>query len=286
MLRRLLLLLLLVPGPALAEGVLDKVRATGILEAGTRAEAIPFAFRRDDGSLVGFSVDLLEAIRARLERVLGRPVQLHLTTVTAQNRIPMVTAGTIAIECGITTATWEREEAVDFSIPFFENGTRVLTRRDRAHSLADLKGTRIGVLEASSTESIIRRTLPDSTVVRVDTLEHALDMLLHDQLDGVANVGIVLRAQIEHLDDQSRFVLLPRGAVLSWESLACMLPQNNSPWRDLVNHTISDLLDGVESYSGGWVDLYERWFGVQGEVFYPLDESTAQRLAALRIWLN
>jgi polar amino acid transport system substrate-binding protein len=53
-----------------------------------------------------------------------------------------------------------------------------------------------------------------------------------------------------------------------------------------VNHTISDMLIGVERYRGPWVDLYERWFGPQGEIFYPLDQATAERLAALRVWLE
>ena len=128
--------------------------------------------------------------------------------------------------------------------------------------------------------------LPEARILEVADLAQGLDMLLAGELDGFANVGIVLRAQIEHLQDQSRFVLLPRGGALLWESLACMLPQDDSRWRDLVNRVIADLLEGVEGYRGGWTELYERWFGVQGEVFYPLDQETAARLAAGRFWLD
>lgn len=271
---------------AAAEPVLERVRRTGVLEAGTRADAVPFAFRRDDGRLAGFSVDLLGAIRERVERELGRPVELRLTVTTPQNRIGLVRDAAIALECGITTATWGREREIDFSIPFFIDGTRVLTRRADASSLADLRGRRVGVLEASSTEAILRADLPDATPVAIPDLRRGVAMLLAGELDGVANVGIVLRAQIEGIDGQSRFVLLPRGDVLSWEALACMLPQGDSAWRDFVNGALAELLVGVERYRGGWVELYERWFGVQGEVFYPLNQDTAERLAAALAWLD
>lgn len=279
------ILALLAP-PATAQGVIDRVRQSGVLKAGTRADAVPFAFRGDDGALIGFSVDVLGAVRARLEQVVGRSVALDLAEVTPQTRIALVRDGVLAIECGITTATWEREASIDFSIPFFENGTRILALRTAARSLADLRGRRIGVLPSSTTAAIVRRADPDAVVVEVETLAQGIDKLVGGEIDGLANVGIVLRAQIEALEGKSRFVMLPRGQSMSWESLSCILPQDDSAWRDLVNRAIYDLLGGIDGYSGPWMDIYERWFGVQGTVYYPLDQETAQRLAASRSWLE
>jgi hypothetical protein len=34
------------------------------------------------------------------------------------------------------------------------------------------------------------------------------------------------------------------------------------------------------------VDIYNRWFGPQGELYYPLDREVAQRLASGSFWLR
>ena len=57
---------------AAADGVLAKIEAEGVIRAGTRASAPPFARKLETGGFEGFSVDLLEAIRASAEER-GRP---------------------------------------------------------------------------------------------------------------------------------------------------------------------------------------------------------------------
>jgi polar amino acid transport system substrate-binding protein len=273
-------------GSANAETVLEQVARTGLLQAGTRADAAPFAFRGADGTLQGFSVDLLGEIRLGLERRLGRPVELILEVITPQTRIQAIEDGAIQIECGITTATWDREERVDFSIPFFENGTRVLALRSTARKLSDLDGRPVGVPVGSTTLYIVRRLVPGMVPIEVGDMNVGLDKLERSEIAGLANIGVVLRGLIENSSQKNQFVLLPRTGSLSFESMACMLPRDDSAWRDLVNRTLSDLLDGVDQYRGGYYEIYERWFGAGGYLFYPLDREVAERLAGSRIWLN
>ena len=274
------------PAGARAETVLERIARTNLLEAGTRADAAPFAFRGADGSLQGFSVDLLREIERALEARLGRAIELRLTEVTSQSRIPAIESGEIEIECGITTPTWTREERIDFSIPFFENGTRVLTLRNTARGLSDLDGRPVGVPVGSTTLYIVRKLVPGLVPVEVDNMNDGLEMLERSELAGLANIGVVLRGLIENSRQKNQFVLLPRTGALSYESMACMLPKNDSVWRDFVNHTLSDLLEGVDQYRGGYYELYERWFGATGYLFYPLDREVARRLAGSRMWLN
>jgi polar amino acid transport system substrate-binding protein len=287
--RRGLLAMLLAFGAPLAaraESVMDRVAQSGILDAGTRSEAMPLAFRGPDNSLQGLAVDILREIARRLEIELGRPVKLNLIAISPQNRIELIENGTIAIECGITTPTWEREQRVDFSIPFFENGTRVLAFRSAARTLGDISDKRIGAIRGSSTMGILRTSLPGATLVEVPDMQVGMDQLLAGQLDGLANLGIVLRAQIEGLEVKNQLLLLPRSGALDWESTACMLPQDDSRWRDFVNHVLFDLLDGVDEFRGPYVDMYERWLGPQGPIYYPLDEQVSRRLAESMMWLQ
>lgn len=270
---------------ARAESVMDRVARTGILDAGTRSDAIPLAFRGPDNTLQGLAVDILREIAGRLEIELGRSVKLNLIAITPVNRIELIEGGTLAIECGITTPTWQREQRVDFSIPFFENGTRVLAYRNAARSLSDLGSRRIGAIRGSTTIGILRANLPTAIVVEIPDMKVGIDQLLSGELDGVANIGVVLRALIEELEVKNQLLLLPRSGALDWESTACMLPQDDSRWRDFVNRVLYDLLEGVDQFRGIYFDMYERWLGPQGPIYYPLDEQVSRRLAEGLMWL-
>lgn len=271
--------------PSRAESVMDRVARTGVLDAGTRSDAIPLAFRGPDNTLQGLAVDILREIASRLEIELGQPVKLNLLAITPVNRIELIENGTIAIECGITTPTWSREKRVDFSVPFFENGTRVLAFRNAARSLGDLSDKRIGAIGGSTTIGILRANLPGATVIEIPDMEAGIRQLLDGQLDGLANIGVVLRALIENLEVKNQLLLLPRSGALDWESTACMLPQDDSRWRDFVNRVLFDLLDGVDQFRGIYFDMYERWLGPQGPIYYPLDDQVSRRLAEGLMWL-
>ena len=63
--------------------------------------------------------------------------------MTSQNRIPLVSNGTVDLECGSTTNNKERQQQVDFSVGFFRVGSRLLTAKDSGiKDFSDLKGKR------------------------------------------------------------------------------------------------------------------------------------------------
>lgn len=280
------LLALAPPGTTWAEHVLDRIERTGIFNAGTRADALPFAYRDKKDRLVGFSVDLLDEIHKRLEQRFGRPIEMKLRVTTASNRIELVASHAIDIECGITTPTWKREESVDFSIPFFGNGTRIMTLRTTATQIEDLRGKRIGVVTGTTTSNILAQHVPDAILVEVPDMDAGFALFERGEIDGLSNVGIVLRAKVEKSPLKSKVVLLPRTEGLSYEPMVCLLPQDDSAWRAFVNGALADLLDGIDQYRGSYIEIYERWFGPRGVIYFPLDYKVAQRLAASVIWLK
>lgn len=283
----IMVLLILVGSPAVrAEHVLDRIERTGIFNAGSRADAVPFGYRNKKGQLAGFSVDLLGEIHRRLEKRFGRPLKLQLHEVIPANRMELVMNGTINIECGVTTPTWTREAQVDFSIPFFGNGTRIMALQSTATELQDLKGKHIGVAAGATTAAILAEHVPEVITVEVPDMATGFERFRRGELDGLANIGIVLRAMVEGSPLKSKVILLPRSGIFSYETMACILPSNDSAWRDFVNHTLAELLAGVDEYRGAYMEIYERWFGPRGVVYFPLDYATAQRLAASVIWLR
>ena len=154
---------------AAADGVLAKIEAGGVIRAGTRASAPPFARKLENGGFEGFSVDLLEAIRASAEEKVGRPVALELREVTPADRLELVAAGELDIVCGITTPTWDREALVDFSVPFFRDGTRILIHREKATGGVDLECSTSGWWRARPLWRSSRTSYPRPTCTSTPT---------------------------------------------------------------------------------------------------------------------
>ena len=269
------------PGTA---GVLDRIAEDGVMRAGTRANAPPFARKTASGEFEGFSVDLLGEFRAAVERLVGRAVRLELVEVTPADRLERVAGGEIDIVCGITTPTWGREELVDFSLPFFRDGTRVMVYREHAGPGADLGRFEIGVVEGTTTVAIVKDRLPAAGLRIYADMGEAMRGLDADEVHGVANVGVTLLGLAERAEPRRSVVLLPRTQALATETLACVLPQNDSPWRDLVNRTLVDMFADVDDFNGRYEEIYERWFGRDGALFYPLDRGTRDYLANVSIW--
>ena len=270
---------------AVAEtSVLDRISRDGVIRAGTRANAAPFAQKIASGEFKGFSVDLLQEIRAAAQKALNRSVRIELFEVTPSDRLQRVAKGELDIVCGITTPTWSRESLVDFSLPFFRDGTRVMMYRGKAGEVVDVGRLKIGVVKNTTTVAVLRDRLPAASVRDYPNMGDAMRGLEKGEVDGVANVGVVLLGLAERSEPRRSVVLLPRTRPLATESLACVLPQDDSRWRDLVNRTLVEMFAEVREFNGRYEEIYGRWFGRNGALFYPLDRSTRDYLADISIW--
>ena len=272
------------PAFAAADGVLARIEADGVMRAGTRASAPPFARKVTSGGFEGFSVGLLEEIRAAVETKTGRTVSLELHEVTPSDRLERVAAGELDIVCGITTPTWDREATVDFSVPFFRDGTRILVYREKATGGVDLGKIDIGVVEGTTTVTIISDELPTANLVLFPTMQDAMTALAAGEVLGVANIGITLLGLAARAEPRRSVVLLPRTYALAMEMLACVLPQNDSHWRDTVNQVLIEMFAGVEDSNSRYDALYEQWFGRHSKIFYPLDRDNRNYLSTVAIW--
>lgn len=264
----LALLALSLPMTAWAETILEKIERTGVLTAGTRQDAVPFAYM-SDGQFSGFSVDLLELIRARAERELNTPVRLEIKPVDVKTRIPMVEEGSIDIECGSTSSTWPRERFVDFSVPFFLTGTQLLVPANSPiQGPATLGGKKVGVIQGTTNEGAIRNIRPEVTVVYVSDRADGIAKLQAGAIHAFASDGALLQGVLKTDSRAAQMKIVPDGPIQA-EAYACMVPQDQSLWRDMVNMTILRYLEDVVANDPQANQMYDRWFGANGVINYP-----------------
>ncbi|MFM7475379.1 MAG: extracellular substrate binding-like orphan protein GrrP [Microcystis aeruginosa] len=255
--------------PSLAETVVEKVARTGFLTVGTRFDAIPYSYVNDKGELVGYSMDVLERIRKRLETRLGRPVTLQMIEANQPGeKINLIRSGDIDIACS-TAFTWERAKVVDFSISYSISGIRILAKKGSNLSTPQsLIGKRIALIPTSAAVDVIKLVQPRATIVTTySTVEEALEALKSGKIDAIAGDSISLAGTILR-DNPKIYEIVPEEALANF-GIACMVPENNSTFLDDVNYAIVKMMQDYISNDTATVSQIDRWFGSQGMVPIP-----------------
>ncbi|VCT88348.1 Serine/threonine-protein kinase PknD [Mycolicibacterium hassiacum DSM 44199] len=136
-----------VPGavPEIAAMVPENIRATGKLIVGVHVPYPPNEFKDANGEIVGFDVDLMNAIA----RTLGLVPEYRETAFEAI--IPSLRAGDFDIGMSSFTDTKEREDLVDF-VNYLEAGTLWARRVGSTVEPDDACGLRVGVQYAAIQE--------------------------------------------------------------------------------------------------------------------------------------
>ena len=254
---------------SLAETVVEKVARTGFLTVGTRFDAIPYSYINDKGELVGYSMDVLERIRKRLETRLGRPVTLQMVEANQPGeKINLIRSGEIDIACS-TAFTWERAKVVDFSISYSISGIRILAKKGSNLSTPQsLIGKRIALVPTSTAVDVIKLVQPQATIVTTySTVEEALEALKTGKIDAIAGDSISLAGTILR-DNPKIYEIVPEEALANF-GIACMVPENNSTFLDDVNYAIVKMMQDYITNDTATVSQIDRWFGSQGMVPIP-----------------
>ncbi|GEA27151.1 glutamate/aspartate import solute-binding protein [Microcystis aeruginosa NIES-4325] len=254
---------------SLAETVVEKVARTGFLTVGTRFDAIPYSYINDKGELVGYSMDVLERIRKRLETRLGRPVTLQMIEANQPGEtINLIRSGDIDIACS-TAFTWERAKVVDFSTSYSISGIRILAKKGSNLSTPQsLIGKRIALVPTSAAVDVIKLVQPQAKIVTTySTVEEALEALKTGKIDAIAGDGISLAGTILR-DNPQAYEIVPEEALANF-GIACMVPENNSTFLDDVNYAILKMMQDYITNDTATVSQIDRWFGSQGIVPMP-----------------
>lgn len=128
--------------PEIAALVPDAVRDTGRLVIGVNVPYAPMEFKNADGQLVGFDVELMDAV----SRVLGLVPDYRDTSF--DTILPAVVDGRYDVGMSSVTDTKEREELVDF-VTYLQAGTQWARRPGTALGPASACGLKVGVAEGT-----------------------------------------------------------------------------------------------------------------------------------------
>ena len=259
----LFLTIALLAGPALAaepEGTLKKIKRTNTITLGHRESSRPFSFVGDDGKPAGYSVDLCMSVAASVGKELALPnLQVKWVKVTVENRMQAVTAGTIDLECGSTTASLSRQERVDFSnLTFADGGSLLATDASMIRGVSTLGGKRVAIIPGTTTEKGLADALKKHTVTAtmVPVKDHASGVAALDDgtADAYASDRVILIGVGRTSKNPAKLSLIDE--YFTYEPYGLMLRRGDSAFRLSVNRTLASVYR-----SGEIVPIYQKWFG-------------------------
>lgn len=181
--------------------VLETVKESGTFSIGYRTDAPPFSYESEDGEPKGLAVSLCEDVGKTLKAELAlENLTIVYVPVTARTRFDRLQDGEIDILCGPTTQTLSRRAAMDFSIPYFIDGSSVVYRAGEGEQIEDLQGRAIGVLAGTTTAEITTELLAERGVeaetVIYETHVDGLTALAEGEIAAYFGDQAILRYQL------------------------------------------------------------------------------------------
>jgi glutamate/aspartate transport system substrate-binding protein len=240
-------------------GTLKKIKDTKTVTLGYRESSIPFSYVNKPGEPIGYSIDLCNAVVDEISKEFeGIEIGVSYKKVTAETRIPAVRSGEVDLECGSTTANFERKKEVAFSPIFFVAGTKLLVPRSSPiTSYRDLRGKTVVVTAGTTNEAAVR-AISDKQNLGIKLLigadhDQSFALLREGKADAFATDDVLLYglATTTKTGDQYHVV----GEYLSYDPYGLMYRKDDPDFAAIVDRTFSRLAESREL-----VDLYNKWF--------------------------
>ena len=267
---------------AQANDTLAKIKSTGAVTLGVR-ESSGLGYTLGNGKYVGFHTEMGERILADIQKQLGLAnMEIKYQPVTSQNRIPLVTNGTVDIECGSTTNNTARQKDVAFAVTTYVEEVRIaVNAKSGITGIKDLNGKTIVTTTGTTAVQTLRKNkrADGLTFKEVMGKDHADSFLMLEtgRADAFIMDGSILAANISKSKNPADFKIV--GEVLSVEPIACMLRKDDPAFKKAVDDSIKRQIA-----DGSLAKLYDKWFmqpipPANVKVGLPLSEATKEAWA-------
>jgi len=219
----------------------------GKLTCASSGEYPPFSYRDGSNNLVGFDIEVCEAIAAELG-LDAEPVTGAFATLIAG-----LTSGRFDTIIGSMTATDERREQVDFTTNYYENGAVLFVAEDSdITGPDDLSGATIGVALGTWFEDLARGL---DGVSDVSTYQADIDAL-NDVANGRIDAAITVRLGGFFAANESGLAIKAVGGDIAPDSAAIAVAKENPELFAAIQQALETILT-----NGTYAAISDSYFG-------------------------
>lgn len=203
---------------------LKTIKEKGTLVVGTSADFSPFEFKTlVDGkdTFVGSDIEMVKAIAEKLGvKVEFMDMQFDAVLVALQQ-------GKVDIAVSGISATKQRQEKFDFSVPYYNPPQKVVINKKNQGeftSIDSLKGKKVGAQKGSIQESVVETQIPDAQIVSIPRVPNLIVELNQGSIDALVLEETIAESYInqnqelmfadiklESNEDEAFAIAMPKG---------------------------------------------------------------------------
>jgi ABC-type amino acid transport substrate-binding protein len=242
-----------------AQKTLERIEKNGELRVGMTASQPPYTMKANDGSVIGYEVDLAtmfaESMGAKLT-IVEKPFN-QLLDALQKGEVDIVMSG--------MTMTMPRNKIVAFAGPYFLTGKSILTKSpdlsDTDESSDLNKNTlTLTVLKGSTSEDYVRKEIPEAELILAESYNDGIKAVEEGRASiMVADYSICAYTALVHPEKG----LITIDEPLTIEPIGMAMPPNDAHFHNIVNNYLNalslvgalDILEKKWFDSGEWVPL-------------------------------
>ena len=208
---------------------LEAIKSAGKIRVGLEGTYRPFSFHDSNGALVGFEKEIIDLVAKDLG------VTAEFTETPWDSLIAGVDADRYDIVINNVSATDERKQKYDFSVPYLYSEPKVAVKKDSSlQNVSEISGHSSAQSETSNFRKMVEAK--GASIVVVSGFDEAIEQVLSGRAEMTANDSVSFAEYFkEHPDANLRLL---EGEVGPGTNVAVLLPKNQTALKDAIDVSI------------------------------------------------
>jgi polar amino acid transport system substrate-binding protein len=215
---------------------------------GTEAGYIPFEFKNDQNVIVGFDVDLINAISEEAN------FTFDLINTSWNDIFDKVASGELDAAIAAISITDDRKQIVNFSTSYITGRLAIIIRPEdvaNIESKEDLDGRKVGVIDGRFAQTWISKNT-QALIVPCSNIDEEFSRLASNEIDAIVDEGTVVSGYLKMNTDID--AVLVSGLIVE-DKLGIAVNKNNAELLKNINNALNNLKS-----DGTYDDIYSNWF--------------------------
>lgn len=247
----------------------SQIKKRGKLTIGVDDSFVPMDFRKKNGQLVGYDVDLSRAVC----KVLG--IKADFQSIDWSMKETELKNGTIDVIWNGYTATPARRKRIAFSRVYELSGQSLVVKKDSGiNQLSDMQGKVLGVQQSSTAQTdlnkypkVLKNYIQDQKPILYQDNESAFLDLQAGRIQGVLAGTEYAGYYATHIAHSNNYKLITTSQ-FPQDRVAVGMRKGDVTLRKKINYAL-----GVLQKNGTLRRINKKWLGIDSNYLGPVSES-------------